>query len=230
MSLKIAICDDEEVSRIQEKQIIKLYLEQKEIVNEIQEYDSAEEFINSAKKVDLLFLDIKMPGMDGIQLKNHLGNQREDIKIIFVTGHEELMEDAFGRNVFGFLHKPIRLEKLERYMQRVLENMEISSKIIIRSQNKEKAILIKDILYFQANGRYSYMITQNDNIFCNHSLNELEQQLSKSFFVRCHKSYLVNLKNVEKIEEYVKLNNKERIPLSRRKRVEVKHEYSKYML
>ena len=83
------------------------------------------------------------------------------------------------------------LEKLKKYMDRMLEDME--TYITISAADGKKTLLANDILYFQADGKFCYAITYTGKIFCNQGLSDLEPQLLKMDFIRCHRSILLNL-------------------------------------
>ena len=109
VTMRIAVCDDQVIYR---EELIK---QCKTILNENTYYgcfDSGECLLHAEEEFDLLFLDIEMTGMDGIQVKDILEQKQSSMKIIFLTSHEERMIEAFGNHVIGFLKKPIqRMEK-----------------------------------------------------------------------------------------------------------------------
>lgn len=200
---------------------------EKKIEYIVREYRSAEEYLKYMEKTDLLLLDIEMKGMSGLRLKEQLERQGKNVRILFVTSHEEMMIDAFGKNVFGFLTKPVDEKRLGKYTDRMLEYMEVY--VTIQAADGEQALLVDDILYFQADGRYCYAITSTRKIFCNQGLSGLESQLLNEDFIRCHRSILLNLRNVKGVAEDVKMKNGERVSLAKRKKKEVRMAHSRYI-
>ncbi len=227
--IKIGICDDEKVCREQLKEILEQYFEENSLGFELWEYESGEDFLNQGDEIHLLFLDIEMKDMSGIQLKEELQGG-EDIRIIFVTSHMEEMPEAFGRNVYGFLEKPVAADKLEKYLLRVLEDLEEEQLLVINGVQGEMTVKKKDILYFVAEKKYSRMVGQNVESFCDMGLQQLEELLGKESFFRCHKSYLVNLANISDANQNIRLKNGESIPVSRRKAKELKEAYLAYII
>ena len=193
------------------------------------EYESATDFLRREEEVHLLFLDIEMKEISGIQLKDALKG-REDIRIVFVTSHLEAMPEAFGKNVYGFLEKPAAADKLEKYLLRVLEDLEEERLLVIKGVQGEMAVKEKDILYFVAEKKYSRMVGKNGESFCDMGLQQLEEMLGQKSFFRCHKSYLVNLANISDANQNIRLKNGESIPVSRRKAKELKEAYLAYII
>lgn len=226
--ITIGICDDEEIFRDQVKNILESYFKKEKIEYKIYEYNSAEQFMKSKVKIDILLLDIEMKEMNGIQLKNWL-EKKAEIRILFLTSHSEVWEEAFGKNVYGFLRKPIEIENLIKYIKRILKNMQEEKNIIIDGIEKGYIIPVEEIMYFKASKKYSYVVTKEE-IFCEKGLIELEKDLKGNFFFRCHKSYLVNLRNIRKIEDKIYMKNGEKIPVSREKKKELKEVYLNYIV
>ncbi len=175
-----------------------------------------------------MLLDVEMKEMSGISLKEQLEKRNENIKILFLSSHVEMMSEAFGKNVYGFLTKPVDKYKLEKYIDRMLENMEVY--VTIQGADGWRTLLANDILYFRADGRYCYAITHTSRIFCNQCLGEIETQLLKKDFVRCHRSIVLNLRNVKKVSDDVEMKNGEILSLARRKKEQVKMAYDRYLL
>ncbi len=227
--VKIGICDDEREFREQLKTLLEQYFRENGLQYERQEYSSAKEFVKSGEGTDLLFLDIEMEGMSGIQLKDYLQGE-EDVKIIFVTSHLEGMPEAFGKNVYGFLEKPVDVRKLEKYLVRVIEDIEENQVLVLKGIQGEMAVKEKDIFYFASDKKYSRLVGKLGESFCDMGLQQLGEMLGKKSFFRCHKSYLVNLGNVSEINKSVLLKNGESIPVSRRRVKELKEAYLAYII
>ncbi len=227
--VKIGICDDEREFREQLKTLLEQYFRENGLQYERQEYSSAKEFVKSGEGTDLLFLDIEMEGMSGIQLKDYLQGE-EDVKIIFVTSHLEGMPEAFGKNVYGFLEKPVDVRNLEKYLVRVIEDIEENQVLVLKGIQGEMAVKEKDIFYFASDKKYSRLVGKLGESFCDMGLQQLGEMLGKKSFFRCHKSYLVNLGNVSEINKSVLLKNGESIPVSRRRVKELKEAYLAYII
>lgn len=226
--IKIGICDDEEVFREQLKGKLELFFEKNDLQYEVREYSSAREFMDQEEQTDLLFLDIEMEGISGIQLKDYLQGEG-NIRIIFVTSHMEGMQEAFGRNVYGFLGKPVDMERLEKYLGRVLEDIK-EEFLVIEGNHGKIVINTKDVFYFVSDDKYSHMVSKEGKFFCSMGMQQLEELLEGKGFFRCHKSYLVNLKNISDVKPGILLKNGESIPVSRRRAKEFREAYLLYTI
>ncbi len=227
--ISVGICDDEKQCREQIKNLLELYFKEKGPHYELWEYESGADFLDRGEEINLLFLDIEMEGVSGIELKDYL-QAEEEIRIIFVTGHVEGMPEAFGKNVYGFLEKPLDAQKLEKYLARVIEDIEEDIILVLKGVQGEMALRQKDIYYFASEKKYSRVVGREGETFCDMSLQQLEEMLGQKSFFRCHKSYLVNLGNISDANQSIRLKNGESIPVSRRKAKELKDAYLKYII
>lgn len=228
--IKVGICEDEKMCRESIAKLLDKYFSQKGIEYQQKEYDSGQAFMEEKEKTDILILDIEMEGISGIQLKNWLWREDEDTKIVFVTKHLEEMPEAFGKNVYGFLHKPLKGDRLEKYLNRMIEDIDENHNLVIKSINRDMAKRIKDVFYFVSNTKYSRMVCKDGDYFCDMSLLQLEEELKDQFFFRCHKCYLVNLRNISRIEDNICMRNGEKVPISRRKGKALRESYREYII
>ena len=226
--INIGICEDEKVCRESIGVLVKQYFQKKGIEYQLREYNCGKLFMAQGADADILILDIEMEGMSGIEIKDSLCKQEKDVRILFVTKQMEVMPDAFGRNVYGFLHKPVELEQLEKYFDRMIEDIEDNSSLVIKSFNREFVIQIKNIYYFVSENKYSHVISKDGDYFCDKGLGQWEEELKNQSFFRCHKSYLVNFRNIYKIGGSIFMYNGDKIPVSRRKGKELKDLYRDY--
>ncbi len=228
--IKIGICDNEKASRKMLGELLKECFTEKGMEYQQMEYASGKEFLRRRDKTDILLLGIEAGEISGIQLKDMLQREGEDIKILFLTNRMEEMPEAFGRNVYGFLGKPVEKAKLEKYMDRMVEDVVESQKVVLKSINQDMVVNLKDIYYFVSEKKYSCMVGKDGVRFCDMGLNQLERMLERRSFFRCHKSYLVNLRNISKIGGKIRMANGEEIPVSRRRYGELKDSYQLYVL
>ena len=230
--ITIGICDDEQKSR----EILLSFCRQLFVDKEnyeIKEFVSGEEVLKS-EKTDILLLDIEMCGIDGIVVKDELQNQGEEVDILFITNYSEHMQEAYGKNVFGFLHKPLQYLEFQQEMQKIIKDLEARYKsVLIRGIDRYRTIYMRDIVYIKVYGKYVKVHTVlEDNVFFDdRNMKDWEKRLKNSGFVMPHQSYLVNLFWIETVgKESVLLKNGEAINISRRKKNIFMEEYMKYIL
>lgn len=171
-------------------------------------------------KVDLLFLDIRMPGMSGIELVKQLGDKKP--LIIFTTSETEFAAEAFDLSVVDFLVKPISharfiqaIEKAKMIIKK--KNISLDSTtdefVFIRTGNSIKRIRIDEILFLEATRDYVTIVLPHQTYSIHSSLKEVEQKLPK-IFIRVHRSFIVNLSKIDTAEGKNLIMDKYFIPVS----------------
>ncbi|MBR3645728.1 MAG: response regulator transcription factor [Lachnospiraceae bacterium] len=218
----IGICDD--IQEFREKEttvccsVIGKYSKDFTVI----QLRDGKELIDSKQQFDLLLLDIEMPQMSGIEVKNYLQSVNSSTKIIFVTSHAESMPEAFGINVFGFALK----NKLEQQLSEMLESF---INIVEKHTILDEGIDSDDVVYVKADGVYNMIVTNDDNyVLVRRPLKEIQEHLERYGFIRVHKSYLVNAKWISQISDKEVILGGKRVPVSARMRSEVKKKYKDY--
>ena len=200
--MRIAICDDE-VSMVQilEEKIKKLLPDAV-----IEKYLSGDELIASGSKPDILFLDIQMPGMDGMETAKVLRQDNEDMILIFVTAAEEYVFQAFDVGAFHYLVKPFSNEKFKEVVTKAVHNIKRSSRlekdekyIMVQTAGSHIKIFLRDIVYAEVYNRKVIIHTRSTDIEYYGILQELSDMAGTDFF-RTHRAYLVHFKYVEKYD------------------------------
>ncbi len=222
--IKIAICDDEKNIR---SYLMSLIREQNTEC-EITEYASADEYLSSGVEHDLLFLDIELKGsasgMDGMGMAKCIRNT-EHIKqpvIIFVTGYEKYVYDAFDVDAFQYLVKPVNEQKFaevfSRAQDKVLSEAEQKKKtLLIQCAGANKAIPLDSIYYMESQKHKIVLYTKDGDLEYYAKIGDLEEEL-QGHFCRIHKGYLVNLSYVEEYSRTeIILTNGDKLPLSKYK-------------
>ena len=222
--IKTAICDDEAGARAWLSSLIRAQSCPCEIV----EYASADECLADHREIDLLFLDIELaPGRpDGMALARKIRERTAGAQpvIIFVTGYERYVFDAFDVGAFQYLMKPVDGEKFARVFARAVEQIKAEREnprrgrvLTLRSANTGKTIPL-DSVYYVESSNHKVVLHLTDGAFsCYAKIRDLESELRNGFF-RIHKGYLVNLSYVDGYSKTeVTLTNGERLLLSKYK-------------
>ena len=154
---------------------------------EMWEAENASDVLERKEEIDLLILDIEMPGMNGLDLKNRLQNRDNKMIVIFVTSHDEMMPEAFGKHVIGFVEKEWLEIKLPRFLKLAV-TLVGNNVLIARNYNS------RDIVKIHSEREYCnlYMEDGSTNLIRS-SLKEMEQELLEANFVRISRAWLVNL-------------------------------------
>lgn len=227
--IKIAICDDEKNIRSYLTSLIR----EQNTECKITEYASADEYLSSGMEHDLLFLDIELKGsvsgMDGNTI-NGMGMARqirgmEQIKqpvIIFVTGYEKYVYDAFDVDAFQYLVKPVKEQKFaevfSRAQDKILSEAEQKKKtLLIQYAGANKVIPLDNIYYMESRKHKIVLYTKDGELEYYAKIGELEGEL-QGHFCRIHKGYLVNLSYVDEYSRTeIMLTNGDKLPLSKYK-------------
>lgn len=228
-TIRIGICDDSDYERECLSRYILQYFKSSSYEPELLEYDSGEGFLQN-RDADILFLDIEMAELDGIEVKEKLQKEKSKTRIIFITSHSECMAKAFGERVIGFLQKPIEYTEMKEKLEIALKMMDDGYSIIIKGTDKEIVLDTKQILYIKADGKYSDLILETgENIFSDKGIGMWREELNTREFFLCHKSYLVNLYHIQQIGNGIQLSGGIQIPVSKRLKGTLKENYRDYI-
>ena len=240
MNLKTAICDDDinEINLL--KSLIDCYQIKYDDNISVDIYTSPKSLLDNysqAGRYHILFLDVEMPGMSGLELAEKIrGIPDRLVKIIFVSNYPEYMQDSFNVQAFHYLKKPLNYERFEIVIQKIVSEYEDNNntKIIIRYDDHSELVNLSDIMYIESiKGRREYIRidTITDEYESKGSISEYECSLADSSFDAPHRGILVNLLHVKLIyKNELILDNGYKIPLSRRREKEIREMFSRQYL
>ncbi len=223
-TIKIAVCDDEKNIRSFLVSLIKKQGRECSIT----EYDSADAYLSDGKEHDILFLDIEMgglgAGLNGMGLARHIRgiNAQKQPIIIFVTGYEKYVYDAFDVSAFQYLVKPVDEQKFAKVFGRaagqiVSEAEQRKKKLVIQYGGEGKVIPLNDIYYMESQNHNIVLYLKSGNIEYYAKIGDLEEELAGQFY-RIHRGYLINLFHVEGYDRTeVRMANGDKLLLSRYK-------------
>ncbi len=174
--------------------------------------------------VDLLFLDVEMPGATGFELLDQLAYFP---KVVLTTSKSEYAYDAFEYNVTDFLKKPFTYQRFQESLQKITTAPEnniastATDHIFIKSEGKLVRLNNDDILYIESMGDYVKFVTGEKKYITHNTIKNLEEKVSRLSFIKVHRSYIINISKIDDIREndlYIKGNE---IPISKAHRSEV---------
>lgn len=227
--LVVGLCDDEEYVCDSVYKILKNYGNEHQIEIEFIYYNSAKLLLEKRDMLDVLFLDIEMPKMDGIKAGMKLREWNIDYKIIMLTVREDRFRDAFKIGAFRFVSKPINEVEFCLAINDVIDAMSINRSVIAYRDNVAFEISQKDILYIEANSSSSLIYTRDCEYRSEQSLKAWSNLLDKRFFFQSHRSYIVNMSKIENVQgNTIYLVTGDRILVSRRLRTSFLKAYMMY--
>ncbi len=218
--LWIAVCDDEvmECSRMATK--IRGILDEMEVPCTIRQFYSGRELLQSSETFDIIFLDIIMDGLDGMRTARLVREKAFDKLLVFISASRDYVFDAYDVEAFQYLLKPVEDKKLKSVLRKAVRKTEERSQvfIIVSRERQKQKLFLDDIYYFEIRGRMIDAHGRGGIFSYYEQIGLLERELQGKGFVRCHKSYLVNLKYVDVYNrQELVLDNGERIAIAKRR-------------
>jgi DNA-binding LytR/AlgR family response regulator len=174
-----------------------------------------------SQPVDLLLLDIEMPGMSGLDLTRNLENRRP--LIIFITSNREYAADAFDLSVVDYLIKPVTTSRFIQAIDKAREVLESNREevkikedefIFIRDSNIVRRLKLSDLIYAEAMGDYVKLYTPEKFYAIHTTLKSVEERLPASLFIRVHRSYLVAVNKIDTMDGGALILNGKSLPVA----------------
>lgn len=238
--ITIAICDDSsEFRRLFENAVIKYTKDifPQSLQNiKIADFDQSKKVLEFLEKesIDILFLDIDMPGMSGLELAKRLSWKNANTIIVFVSGYDQFVYEVFEFSPFAFLRKDRILDELPRTLARIAEKFEKkNTDIELSTIDGTCTVCARDTLYIESKGNYYSCIEKSGKEFvCRGTMSDAEKLFEKHDFFRVHSAYLVNLHHIQrsdKYDVYVGMNMI-RIPIAQRRLADFRHAYAEFTM
>lgn len=219
MKMRSIIVDDEPIAR----KILQEFVEQidfLEVAGQFENVLKADVFLQ-ANQTDLMFLDIEMPKLSGL---NYLKNTNKKPLVIITTAFPKYAIEGYEMDVIDYLVKPIAFDRFFKAVQKAKEYHSVknnasenapTSYLFVRSEKRIEKVELNDILYIESIGNYVNIFTEKKRFTAYLTLKGLESQLPNNDFIKIHQSYLVSLSKINAIEgNEIKIQNKS-LPISR---------------
>lgn len=222
--LRIAICDDEYLFIEMFSDLINKFFAE---TDSIDKYTNPKRLLNSDKVYDIIFLDIDMPEINGIEVAQKYALM--DTFVVFVTNKEALVFDAYNStNSFGFIRKNKMATDAQSVFNRLKTELLNQRTLSVKNGSVITKVNFSDIIYIEKVVNKVLIHTKEQTYSTRGTIAEVEQILKSSCFVRCHIGFIVNLDYISLItSKDIKLMNSESIPLSRKNIKRVKEEFIK---
>lgn len=228
-SYKCLIVDDEALAR----QLIQTHVNQianLEVVYSCASAIEAGQYLKT-NKVDLLFLDIQMPKLSGIDFLKSISHPP---KVIFTTAYSEFALEGYELNVVDYLLKPITFERFYMAVSKAIEILDLERKIkepsfahledkyiLIKSSHQLIRIELSEILYIEGLHKYVKIVTKDKNYTTLFALTAIENELPSQLFYRCHRSFIINLNKIKLIDGNQAIIDSHKIPISKSNKSEL---------
>lgn len=231
--LQLAVCDDERVFRSDLRKILGTELELCGIDYHISEFTSGEELIAGMEKADcqILFLDIEMKGIDGVEAARRLRETKRQMEIVFVTSYADFVFQGYEVRALNYILKPYEPEKIAAVLHTALEALDIEAEkyYVIDQRGGSIWVPLSSVKYFSSDRRTVHAVTTGQEYTFYEKLSDLETELPDTF-VRIHNRYLVHLKYLEAVRQNTAVVDGEELPVSRSCKSGLSIAFAKYML
>lgn len=232
--MKIAIVDDSQPDRKILQDFIFHYCSEHQIAVSLLEFESGESLLvqREQEKLDLIFLDIYMDGIDGIETAKRIREQGQESLLVFVTTSSQHAVESYRVRAFDYIVKPYDYQQFEEMMNLCCQVLARNSRYIqVKEGRTLVRILLKDIFYTDYYNHYIQIHTKKRVIKTYMSFQDFSSLLKEySQFMCCYRNCLINMDEVASVEERdFLMKNGERVPIARAKRYEIRQQYANYM-
>lgn len=210
--IKVCIIEDEPEIR----KLLKMIVEKQEGFTVVAESGDFASAISDFTKYrpDVAFVDIDLKGESGLECAKVLTELNPKLKVIFATAHSEYMANAFEIYAFDYLVKPFHVERVVKTLSRIKQkNAEEQPATVVQSEKQSDKLMIKgkeqivfvdkkEIIFIERSDNATKIVTEDEIYKTSAALGTIEEKLNGTEFMRCHKSYIINLSKITKIEPY----------------------------
>ena len=221
--MKFAVCDDEQEMTNYISDKLRVYYSED---CEIRKYEDGESLLADSRKhlFDALFLDIDMPGLDGMELAERIREDNQYVKIVFVTNKDNLVYSTLKYVPFRFIRKTYLDDEISEAVDALHDSIaQSNSTVIFNTKNGDICVQIGDIIYAEVMNHTITVYSTDGKLTIFKSMDELENELGKFGFLRPHKSFLVNHIHIASIKQNrIFTDTGLNLPLSRNRAKDVK--------
>lgn len=229
--MKIAICDDEmEIRELLEEKIEK-YCFVNNIELNLKTFESGEDFLKQdVTDFDVLFLDVDMPGIDGLETAKAVRETNRDMLIIFLTAYSEFVFESFKVDAFRYLVKPVPDNEMTETLDAIRNKLcAPEDNLSFQFQNEMYSIRYSDIIYIEGMRDKLWIYCKDNTYRWRGALKTLNVMLKDKGFFQVHRSYIINMNKIQKYNsQAVVMEGDYKVPISKYRLDDFKEEYIKY--
>lgn len=216
--IQIAICDDEQTQRSVLKRVLIPLLDLRAISYTLYEFSDGESLLRSFRDCmyDIIFLDIEMGGLNGVDTAKQIRLLSKKVLLIFVTAYPDFVFQGYEVQAFQYILKPYTTQKVSKILDDVLEEIRLQEDcyLAIFQKSGTYKLNLNDTLYFISDRRLIHAITATKDFEFYEKMDDLEQRLPE-YFIRIHQRYLVNLNYITSTKDTSVFLNDIELPISR---------------
>lgn len=231
--INIVICDDEPEFLNSLETHIREYQNLHKVDFCLSRFTDGKKLINNYKLgYDIIFLDISMKELNGIETARKIRSVDKKVIIIFLTSIIKYALNGYALGAMNYIIKPVSYKKIETQLDQAINKYDEMEHQYITLKNSSGILklYINDIIYIETHERNTMIHTSQKSIICFHNMKTLEKKLNTFSFIRCHSSYIVNIKYIDSIEKLlIILTTGIKIPISQQKRKETMKMIATYL-
>lgn len=216
--IRIGICDDEKYMSNKIRAMVSGFFRERNIEILILQFSGGEELLEYDKQIDILFLDIQMKGIDGVETARKLRRRNFKGFLIFITVLKEMVFQSFEVQPYDYLVKPVEEQYFDKMMERLLASIKNAREenLLVQKGYESRIVPIGDIVFCEIIDRKIYLhLVSSEVVDYYERIENLEKKLNHGFF-RCHRSYLIHLKYLKGYKNGTAyMENGREIPVSR---------------
>lgn len=226
----IAVCDDEQEYRKLIIQHLHFYFTEHCIEYECFEFENGRDLLSSEKSFDIVFLDIEMNELDGIETAREINKTNKKTVIFIVTAFRKYLDDAMDLNVLRYIDKPLKSQRLYNGLDKAIELIN-NNEISFRARGKGIIKIRKsDIICAEIIKRHVYVTTVECQYLARENMDYFRQNLTASYFAVPHNSFIINFNYIIEFKrDSIKLCNNQVVSIAPRKRTEIGKKFMQYI-
>lgn len=226
--LNIAICDDEQISIDIIYSKVSQYCESKNISYSVHTYTTSMDLVSSdLNNINIIFLDVDMKGMNGIDAAKEIRKVNKEVIIIYVSGYIQYAPEGYQVKAFAYILKNNIDALFDSIMDEAINELQFNEDVYtVKINNEEFDISIKDIVFIESFDKELVINCVNEKYTIKGQLNDIYAELKNKGFLQLHRSYIVNMMHILRIKNYIiTLSNGREIKASQRRWREIVTEY-----
>ncbi len=228
--MRIAVCDDEKEYRDLILQYIKFYFTEHTLDLETYEFENGEDLISSGYIFDMVFLDIEMEMLNGIQTAKEINKKSRKTLIFIVTAYQKYLDDAMDLNIFRYIDKPIKAQRIYNGLKKAIDLIN-NNEITFKTRDDGIITLYKnDIVFVEVARKKVYVNTFEKQYIARENMDYFKDNLTAAYFAIPHSSYVVNFNYIKNFQrDKIALKTGQIISIAPKKQSEIKKKFMRFI-
>jgi len=207
-NMQIAVCDDEQLFVDSLKDAVYAYSNMYRLEIAVDKFYCGEDLLDSVTDYDIVFLDYKMGGIDGLETAKALRDKNSKCTIIFLTSYPQFVYESFKVAPFRFFKKPLDVQELHEALDDYFTQFGNNYPFIIMVNGEKRCIQTNDVVYLEADNKKCYVNLVNERLHCASTMAQVSKLLPNSIFYKVHRAFIVNFNYIDRyVKEKIYLKN-----------------------